>query len=139
MTLEIDMENRQSEDQLGYWYSNLPKMRKFKKVSSAKMREMGLKSSDIKVVNNFEELRASPPNIIVAEARGNVSFVQNFFKEQTLKKGRKYVMGLGVYQQLHKAAKGGNKKALLKFENQNFYKKQSLFLYQFSLNCKLLE
>jgi len=113
MTLKIDMDE-QSEDQLGYWYSNLPKMRKFRKVSPSKMREMGLKSSDIKVVNDFDELRSSPPNIIITEAKAEVSFIQNFFKEQTLVKGKKYVMGLGVYQQLHRPAKEGKSKALLK-------------------------
>jgi len=110
MSIELNGEN--SESNLGYWYSDLPKMKKFRKVSKSKMRELGLKSADIKMVADFDELRKSPPNIIVAEARTRVSFVQNFFKEQVLKKGNKYVMGLGVYQQLHKPEKGG--KALLK-------------------------
>lgn len=119
MTINIDLD--QDESQLGYWYSNLPKMRKFKKISHSKMRELGLKSQDIKMVNDFDELRSSPPNIIIAESRAEVSFVQNFFKEQTLKKRKKYVMGLGVYQQLHKQAKEGRKgKALLKPAQSKF-------------------
>ena len=118
MTLELNIEDQKQH--AGYWYSNLPKMRKFKKVSQSKMRELGLRSIDIKMVENFEELRSSPPNIIVAEARGNVTFVQNFFKEQTLKKGKKYVMGLGVYQQIHKPING--KKALLRPTKPEFSK-----------------
>jgi ADP-heptose:LPS heptosyltransferase len=119
MALNINLEN-ESEDQLGYWYSNLPKMRKFRKVSTSKMRELGLKTEDIKMVDDFDGLRSSPPNIIVAEARSNVSFVQNFFKEQTLKKGQKYVMGLGVYQQLHRPQTG--KKAFLRPAKPEFSK-----------------
>jgi len=118
MVLELNMEGQ--EEQPGYWNSNLPKMRKFRKVSPAKMRELGLKSTDIKMVESFEELRSTPPNIIVAEARGNVTFTQNFFKEQTLKKGKKYVMGLGVYQQIHKPIDG--KKALLRPTKPEFSK-----------------
>jgi ADP-heptose:LPS heptosyltransferase len=118
--MAIKLESENSESHLGYWYSNLPKMKKFRKVSGYKMHELGLKSADIKMVNDFDELRLSPPNIVVAEARSKVTFVQNFFKEQTLKKGRKYVMGLGVYQQLHKPEKGS--KVLLKPAKPEFSK-----------------
>ena len=84
------------------------------------MRELGLDGNDIRMVRDFDELRSAPPNIIVAEATKNVSFIQNFFKEQVLKKRKKYVMGLGVYQQLHKSQE--NKKALLKPAKPEFSK-----------------
>ena len=120
MTLKMDLENKSEEQDLGYWYSNTPKMKNHKNVSKSKMRELGLKRENIKMVDNFDELRASPPNIIIAEAKANVSFVQNFFMKQTLKKGQKYVMGLGVYQQLHKPVDG--KKVLLKPAEAEFSK-----------------
>jgi len=82
------------------------------------------------MVKDFDELRSHPPNIIVAEALRNVTFIQNFFKEQILKKKVKYVMGLGVYQQLHKSIH--NKRSLLKPSKPEFanvykpYRGQSL-------------
>jgi len=75
--------------------------RTFKSITPTVMRGLGLKSSDIKMVKNLEEIRASPPNIVIAETIRRTSFVQNWFKEQVLEKKKKYVMGLGVYQQLH--------------------------------------
>jgi ADP-heptose:LPS heptosyltransferase len=110
---DFDIDKMEGEDKVaGYWYGHVPQKRMFRKVSKSKMREMGLDGSDIRMVRDFDELRAAPPNIIVAEAVRNVSFIQNFFKEQVLKKRQKYVMGLGVYQQLHKSTQ--NKRALLR-------------------------
>ena len=82
-------------------------------VSSAKLREMGIKKDQIVIVNNIEDLRKSPPGIIIAEAVKTVGFMQNWFKKQYLYKKHKYVMGLGVYQQLHTKA-GDKKKKILK-------------------------
>jgi ADP-heptose:LPS heptosyltransferase len=111
--IKIDLDQIQEDKKVaGYWYGHVPEMRKFRKVSTSKMRQLGLKSQDIRMVRDFDELKMYPPNIIVAQATTNVSFVQNFFKTQTLKKRQKYVMGLGVYQQLHKSVE--NKKVLLK-------------------------
>jgi ADP-heptose:LPS heptosyltransferase len=70
-------------------------------VSSSKLREMGIKKDQMIVVNKIEDLRESPPGIIIAEAVKTVGFMQNWFKKQQLVKKKKYVMGLGVYQQLH--------------------------------------
>jgi len=81
-------------------------------VSPAKMREMGIKRDQIVMVNNIEELRESPPGIIIAEAVKTVGFMQNWFKKQYLHKKHKYVMGLGVYQQLHTKAGQKNHKIL---------------------------
>jgi ADP-heptose:LPS heptosyltransferase len=71
-----------------------------KKISAPKIREFGLSMADIKVVNTIEDLRNAPPNIIIAEAVKNFSFIQNWFKKQDMKKKGRYVMGLGAYQQL---------------------------------------
>ena len=110
---ELDLNEMEEEAKVaGYWYGHVPTKRRFRKVSKTKLREMGLDSSNIRMVRDFDELRQSPPNIIVAEAIRRVSFIQNFFKEQVLQKRKKYVMGLGVYQQLHKSTQ--NKRKLLR-------------------------
>ena len=83
-----------------FWNDDI-RQRKFKRITPTVMRGLGLKSSDIKMVKTLEELKESPPNIVIAEALKYTSFVQNWFKEQALYKRKKYVMGLGVFQQLH--------------------------------------
>jgi ADP-heptose:LPS heptosyltransferase len=91
-----------------------------KKLSLPKIREFGLKFDDIKVVDTLEALKNSPPNIIVAEAAKNFSFVQNWFKKQDMKKKVRYVMGLGAYQQLEFDSKIGQRlmrPAQVKFRN----------------------
>ena len=89
-------------------------------ISPFKMREMGIKRDNIIYANNIEDLRKHPPGIIIATAQRNVSFVQNWFKKQMLIKKRSYVMGLGVYQQLHKSKlnhKINLKPGKIKFKN----------------------
>jgi ADP-heptose:LPS heptosyltransferase len=82
-----------------------------KKLTGYTVRQMGLDEDSVHKVSTLEELRKSPPNIIIASAQHNVQFVQNYFKKQTLKKKTKYVMGLGVFQQLHRD-QGGKRKLL---------------------------
>lgn len=72
-------------------------------VTPLTLKKFGLKADNVKMVQNLSELSKNPPNIIIAEARKKFKFVQNFFKEQELKKRGKYVMGLGVFQQLQHA------------------------------------
>lgn len=71
-----------------------------KPVTYTQLREFGLKLENLKHVEKLEELRADPPNIIVAECKKTMRIRQNFSKEQHLKKGCKYIMSLGVYQQI---------------------------------------
>lgn len=75
--------------------------RKFRKLSPTKLRNLGIKDSSLMHVDTLEELKKNPPNIIIAEAVRNAAFVQNFAQKQKLKKRHKYVMGLGVFQQLY--------------------------------------
>ena len=102
------------------WKDDVPR-REFKKISATEMRRLGLKTDNVNHVDTLEELRLSPPNIIIAEASKNVKFVQNWFKEQELRKKVSYVMGLGVFQQLHFDSQTGNSKLLkpskIKFNN----------------------
>jgi ADP-heptose:LPS heptosyltransferase len=71
-----------------------------KPVTSQLLKKFGLSADNVQSVNTIEELRKNPPNIVVAESKKRFKFIQNFFKEQTLQKRGKYVMGLGVFQQL---------------------------------------
>ncbi len=96
----------------GNIWDNEGSKREYKKVSTSKIRELGLRKDGLGEVLDLEKLRETPPNIIIAEAIKNVKFVQNWFKEQQLKKKGKYVMGLGVFQQLQ--FDSVNKKRILK-------------------------
>ena len=91
------------------WKQEKMPQRNTAQVSSFKMRELGIKPDEITIVNNIEDLRKSPPGIIIAEAVMTTSFVQNWFRRQYLVKKKRYVMGLGVYQQLHKSVMPGRK------------------------------
>jgi ADP-heptose:LPS heptosyltransferase len=98
MALDLNIDNMQNEE-TSLWHEDALQ-RKFKPVSAAKLRELGIGDRGLRKVDKLSDLRESPPNIIVAEAARTFSFIQNFFKVQTLKKKAKYVMGLGVFQQL---------------------------------------
>jgi len=99
MDLNLNL-NQVMEKSDSFWETEGTK-RTLKPVSRTKMRELGLTHSNVKMVQTVEELRESPPNIIIGQAAKQTKFVQNWFKEQKLNKRGKYVMGLGVYQQLH--------------------------------------
>jgi len=73
---------------------------KGKQIPSMAMKKFGNLQRKLKFVQKLEDLRADPPNIVVAEAVRNASFSQNYFSQQHLKKKQKYVMSVGVYQQL---------------------------------------
>lgn len=107
------------------WQAEAQPNKKLIPISKTKLRALGLTGDLSKHVNNLEELRESPPNIIVATAKTNISFVQNYFKNQKLKKKTAYVMGLGVYQQLHRNnIQAGNQKILMpsKIKFKNIYR-----------------
>ena len=101
----------------GLWSDEVAR-REFRQVSGYTMWNLGLDKDNVKQVESVSQLRESPPNIIVAECARNVKFVQNWFKEQELKKKVKYVMGLGVFQQLQYDTRTGRK--LLKATNIKF-------------------
>ena len=101
----------------GLWSDDVGK-REFKQVSATSTRIMGLGKDSVKHVEEIEKLRESPPNIIIATCTKSVKFVQNWFKEQELKKKTKYVMGLGVFQQLQYDSR--TKKRLLRPTNIKF-------------------
>ena len=111
------------------WQPEVPK-RDFKPLSPTVMRGLGINREDIKHVADLEELKEYPPNIVIAKAAKTLRFVQNHFKNQELKKKVSYVMGLGVYQQLHADPRFGSKflkPGNIKFKNlYNPYRGQDL-------------
>jgi len=72
-----------------------------KKLSQMELYALGIPSDNFNIVNTLDELKNSPPNIVVAECIKSVRFLQNRFRQQELKKKNKYVMGAGIYLQLH--------------------------------------
>lgn len=72
-----------------------------KKLTQMELYALGIPSDNFNIVNTLDELKNSPPNIVIAECIKNVRFLQNKFREQELKKKNKYVMGAGIYLQLH--------------------------------------
>jgi ADP-heptose:LPS heptosyltransferase len=99
VNLNIDelMENK--DDYGGLWHQDVV-YRDYKAISKSTLRQLGIKDQSVVMVDNLEDLKKTPPNIIIAEARKNIKFVQNYVRQQELKKRQKYVMGLGVFQQL---------------------------------------
>jgi len=115
-------------------FDPVPDYRVFKTISPTALRELGI---DIKepIVENLEELRKQAPGIVIAKCVLNVTFMQNFFKEQTLKRKHEYVMGLGTYKQLHHNVK--TKEQILKPSPLKFRNLYKPYLGQ-DLNGKIL-
>ena len=103
------------------WQPEAQLTRKIRPISGTKLRALGLSRNLSRYVKDLEELRESPPNIVLATAKKELGFIQNYFKQQKLQKKTTYVMGLGVYQQLHTDQKSGTPKLLIpaksKFKN----------------------
>ena len=72
-----------------------------KTVSEQEIRKMGIKNNSFRMVDTLDEILEYPPNIVIAECVKPRSFAQDKFKTQNLKKKSKYVMNVGVYQQLY--------------------------------------
>ncbi len=73
---------------------------KDKIVSNYDIAKFGLSSDSLKMVEDLEELRKTTPNIIIAKCVKNITFIQNQFKEQSLKKNVNYIMSFAIYHQL---------------------------------------
>lgn len=75
--------------------------RKVKKVSATELHDMGIPRDNATLVSNIEELRLGIPNIIIAEGAKDTRYTQEKFKVQQVNKKSRYVMSVGVYEQLH--------------------------------------
>ena len=71
-----------------------------KSLTNMELYCLGISNDFLNQANTLEELKINPPNIVIADCKKNVSFLQNKFKQDLLKKHR-YVMGLGSFMQLH--------------------------------------
>lgn len=98
--MELNL-NTQMDESGSFWEPDIIPQ-KMKKLTNNVVHQLGLTMDSIKKVETMEELRENPPNIVVAQAQYNCRFIQNHFKEQWLKKKVKYIMGLGVFQQLQR-------------------------------------
>lgn len=111
-------------DQQNFWNQNVPMKKPVNTIpSKMEMRNFGLGHETGLFVEKVEDLRKDPPHIVIAKSLRNFAFIQNWFKRQELKKNGKYVMSIGVYNQLKYGADQNNirKKFLvpaeLKFKN----------------------
>ena len=101
----------------GIWKEEFSE-KQLRPVSPAILNKFGLTMENVKAVSTLEDLEKNPPNIVVTECKKNFKFIQNFFKQQELRKKQKYVMGLGVFQQLQYM--GQTKQKLLVPSNVRF-------------------
>ena len=99
------------ESKRGIWREDLIQ-RDIPTIPSPVMRQFGISPDNVNHVAKLEDLRKTPPNIVIAEAKKTFGFMQNYFKKQLIKKKSKYVMGLGVFQQLFKDKTKKNVKLL---------------------------
>ena len=121
--IQVDLEKAKLAEG-NIWEDEYAALRgKVKRASATRIRELGLTKGSLRMVDTLDDLNESPPNIVIAEARKNFAFMQNYFKMQTLKKRNKYIMGLGVFQQLQ--FETGTKRKILKpasIQFKNLYK-----------------
>ena len=99
------------ESKRGIWREDLIQ-RDIPALPTSVIRQFGITAENVNHVEKLEDLRKTPPNIIIAESKKTFGFMQNYFKRQTLKKKQKYIMGLGVFQQLFKDKSKKNVKLL---------------------------
>lgn len=115
--MELNLNTSDFNENSSFWEPDIIPQH-LKQLTNFTVRQLGLTMDNIHHVANLEELRQNPPNIVIAQAMHNVEFVQNYFKKQHLQKKQKYVLGLGVFQQLQKDQSG--KRKLLKPCNPKF-------------------
>jgi len=72
-----------------------------KDLTKTELMDFGIPINNFETVSTLEDLKKTPPNIIVAYCKTPVEFIQNYFEKQTLKKKVKYVMGITTYLQIH--------------------------------------
>jgi ADP-heptose:LPS heptosyltransferase len=108
------------KDENGLWTEEIPSRRLLTPVSSTIMREFGIERQNLKIVNTLKDLREAPPNIIIATGARDFKFIQNYYREQSIKKDVHYVMNFGIFQQLHLDKTSGKRlltAAPMKFKN----------------------
>lgn len=78
----------------------IPAKNRTKKVSNYQIFQLAINPS-VGTVETIENLKNNPPNIIIAEAAIDLEYSQNnYSRKQNFVKKQKYVMSLGVYNQI---------------------------------------
>jgi ADP-heptose:LPS heptosyltransferase len=76
--------------------------RRFKVISNTELLDLGIKPGNVRMVESIDELRETTPNIVVCECLKTVQFKQNNYRlSQQIHKKSKYLMSLGIYNQLY--------------------------------------
>ena len=103
------------------WGADPVTRKDFKPITKSQLHQLGIGNTTLTKVNSLEELRETTPNIVVGDCVRYIRFVQNRFKNQELFRKNRYVMALGVYQQLHYIPDNHNirvlKPSTIKFRN----------------------
>lgn len=76
-------------------------VKKIRKASNTELYQMGIPDDNLNQVPSLEELRKGVPNLLIAEGVRDTKYLQEKFKIQWIRKRSKYVMSVGVYEQLH--------------------------------------
>ena len=71
-----------------------------KVVPKSTIKKLGLSNRPTGMAKSLDKLRNNKFNMVICECVNSAPFTQNKFKQQILKKKQRYVMGLGIYQQL---------------------------------------
>ncbi len=127
------------EEKSGLFFHGEAAIPDFQKIEDNELLDLGIKNQNLKQSSTIDELRKTTPNIVIGESLIDVSFIQNQFKEQSLKARQRYVMALGVYQQLflYKDKKSGKTARILKPSGLRFAKIYKPYMGQ-PLNGKTL-
>lgn len=89
-------------------------------VSKTILREFGIDRTNLRPVDTLTDLRETPPNIILATGKADFRFVQNYYREQSIRKDVSYIMNFGIFQQLYIDKRTGKKllgPSPMKFKN----------------------
>ena len=104
----------------GLWNPDTPVTKFASPVSRTNMRDFGIEFANLRIMDTLEDLRQNPPNIILATGKKDFKFVQNYYREQAIRKDVHYVMNFSIFQQLHLDKRTGSKLLVpspMKFKN----------------------
>ena len=88
--------------QIDYFSKQIKQYEKNKIVGlkRSNFRQFGINENNFNIVEKIEDLKKSPPNIIIAQAIINTQYIQNNFKQQNFKKKQKYVMSINLFESM---------------------------------------
>jgi len=69
-------------------------------LTTNEIKDFGLVIENFVIFETIEELKQFPPTIVISECIQNITFMQNNFKPQSLKKKERYVTSVAMYKQI---------------------------------------